>query len=139
MKYYVALVEGGVPKFSDSPVAHNTRREARIEAERLAALHPGQAFDTFAASSIGPSKVPPKPVEPTYSLDELYSTAPNGTYEAIGGVSPETRIIIMGRAGVARAVMFHFGHLFESLNKVYWAGLGCRYRRAAKQLTVTVQ
>lgn len=48
----MALVEHGIPKFSETPVRHLSKGGAKLEAERLAALHPGKLFQVFGAASI---------------------------------------------------------------------------------------
>lgn len=75
-RWYVALIEDGVPKFSDRPAEHLTPDAARKEANRLAALHPGKAFSVFLKSGL--DSVAEKPARLTYGQ---LKTAQPGVYK----------------------------------------------------------
>ena len=46
-RWFVALVENGIPKFSSSPVGHQDETYAKAEAARLAREHSGKKFGVF--------------------------------------------------------------------------------------------
>lgn len=46
-RWFVALVENGIPKFSSTPVGHHDGTYAKTEAARLARAHPGEKFGVF--------------------------------------------------------------------------------------------
>ena len=46
-RWFVALVENGIPKFSSSPVGHKDEASAKMEASRLAREHNGKKFGVF--------------------------------------------------------------------------------------------
>ena len=46
-RWFVALVENGIPKFSSSPVGHKDEASAKMEASRLAREHSGKKFGVF--------------------------------------------------------------------------------------------
>ena len=46
-RWFVALVENGIPKFSSSPVGHKDEASAKMEASRLAREHNGEKFGVF--------------------------------------------------------------------------------------------
>ena len=46
-RWFVALVENGIPKFSSSPVGHEDEASAKMEASRLAREHNGKKFGVF--------------------------------------------------------------------------------------------
>lgn len=46
-RWFVALIEDGIPKFSSSPVDHQAEIHAKAEAARLAREHTGKKFGVF--------------------------------------------------------------------------------------------
>ena len=46
-RWFVALIETGIPKFSSSPVGHKDEASAKMEASRLAREHNGKKFGVF--------------------------------------------------------------------------------------------
>lgn len=46
-RWFVALIENGIPKFSSSPVGHKDEASAKMEASRLAREHNGKKFGVF--------------------------------------------------------------------------------------------
>ena len=46
-RWFVALVENGIPRFSSSPVGHKDEASAKMEASRLAREHIGMKFGVF--------------------------------------------------------------------------------------------
>ena len=46
-RWFVALIENGIPKFSSSPVGHKDEASAKMEASRLAREHNGEKFGVF--------------------------------------------------------------------------------------------
>ena len=46
-RWFVALIENGIPKFSSSPVGHKDEASAKMEASRLAREHSGKKFGVF--------------------------------------------------------------------------------------------
>ena len=46
-RWFVALVENGIPRFSSSPVGHKDEASAKMEASRLARVHNGKKFGVF--------------------------------------------------------------------------------------------
>ena len=46
-RWFVALIENGIPKFSSSPVGHKDEASAKTEASRLAREHNGKKFGVF--------------------------------------------------------------------------------------------
>lgn len=46
-RWFVALIENGIPKFSSSPVGHKDEASAKREASRLAREHNGKKFGVF--------------------------------------------------------------------------------------------
>lgn len=46
-RWFVALIEDGIPKFSETPVEHASESVAKIEASRLARNFPGTKFGVF--------------------------------------------------------------------------------------------
>lgn len=46
-RWFVALIENGIPKFSSSPVGHKDEASAKKEASRLAREHSGKKFGVF--------------------------------------------------------------------------------------------
>ena len=46
-RWFVALIENGIPKFSSSPVGHEDEASAKMEASRLAREHNGKKFGVF--------------------------------------------------------------------------------------------
>lgn len=68
VSYYVALVENGVPKFSENPKAHASNGLAMAEAQRLANLHPGKLFKVYKEAVAG-FRVEPKPKTRRYRVE----------------------------------------------------------------------
>ena len=46
-RWFVSLIENGIPKFSSSPVGHKDEASAKMEASRLAREHNGKKFGVF--------------------------------------------------------------------------------------------
>ena len=46
-RWFVSLIENGIPKFSSSPVGHTDEASAKMEASRLAREHNGKKFGVF--------------------------------------------------------------------------------------------
>ena len=46
-RWFVALIETGIPKFSSSPIGHKDEASAKMEASRLAREHNGEKFGVF--------------------------------------------------------------------------------------------
>lgn len=96
---FIALVEDGIPKFSESPVPHATRKSAADELERLARAHPGKQFAIFVMNS---TLVSTKPT--VFKGSDLFKDAPVGEYQTTNRAY-KSRFVVMENDG-NRVVLF---------------------------------
>lgn len=114
-RIFIALVEDGVPKFSDNPVPHATRKAAEAEIDRLAKAHPGKKFAIFRMDS---TLVSTKPT--TFKGSDLFKDAPAGEYRHTSP-SYKPRFVVMEHDGNRVVLLISTGGHVAPLSPSSWA------------------
>lgn len=121
-KFYVALEDNGVPKFSPNPKPHATRDAALMEAERLAKAHPGLTFGVYERNL---SSVNERRIERHFTAEQLATVAPVGVYRDTRDLSwtSSTRIVVNKLFGHKAFYVDSTLGRFEPLNPDAWRGV----------------